>query len=202
MAVRAELVKEFLVDRLVGEVEERYPGEIAAAPARALEAVVEAPWVGARSETTSQEVLELAAGLARKGYLSRLVETELFGPARSATPGLGEMLSGRVASVGEDWVDAVIALSGELAGSEPLGRPDPDQERSLSWRVPGPGGHVRHYVALETVALTVPKGPGGQAAIPGGIEKRALKQCWFYGFYVRCCEEALPPGSDSAPPER
>lgn len=43
-----------------------------------------------------------------------------------------------------------------FARAEPLGKPSPDEEAAMSWRVPGPGGHVRHF----------------------------LVRPWLYGFYV------------------
>jgi hypothetical protein len=39
---------------------------------------------------------------------------------------------------------------------------------------------VRHIVARQTAS----------ELDPGGDEL-ALKRAWLYGFYVRCCEEAL-----------
>lgn len=61
----------------------------------------------------------------------------------------------------------------ELADAEPLERPSPDDPCAASWRIPGPGGHVRHYLAL---------GAAGHRAED--------KPEWLYGFFLRCCEEA------------
>jgi hypothetical protein len=120
-------------------------------------------------------VREAAAGapLSRAGYELRNVERRLFEPARRPTPGLAEELHERIAN-GASEGDAIDALSRELADAEPLGRPEPGARGAWSWRVPGPGGHVRHYVAMELVG-----------------DAREAKREVLYGFFRRCCEEAL-----------
>jgi hypothetical protein len=106
---------------------------------------------------------EPEATLERMGYLTRVVETELFEAARAPMPWLAELSAGRgPADVAE-----------ELAAAEPLGAPDPADPSAATWRVPGPGGHVRHLVAM--LAL----GERGQEA----------KREWLRGFFRRCCEE-------------
>ncbi|HEV3376582.1 MAG TPA: hypothetical protein VG126_04820, partial [Thermoleophilaceae bacterium] len=105
---------------------------------------------------------------------ARVVEAELFEPARSPAPGLADTLGERLAA-GAERQAAVEAVARELAAQEPLERPDPSDAGAVTWRVPGPGGHVRHYVARRLI------GPGD----PG------LKRDFVYGFVVRCCEEAL-----------
>jgi hypothetical protein len=62
----------------------------------------------------------------------------------------------------------------------------------MTWRIPGPGGHVRHYVALEAIEwlageTAVDIGDGGAGA--------ELKRCWLYGFFLRACEEIGPPSA-------
>ena len=184
MAVRTELVREFLIDRVFGEVEERYPGEVsdqaAAALARAGESVLAA---GA----LSAEAPEAATELARRGYLTRVVETELFDRARQP---LGE-LRARLAERDADSLESAVDLSAELALAEPADKPAPGGEAWTSWRIPGPGGHVRHLLALMGVSLLFPKGPEDTRPLPAGVGEGDLKRCWMYGFYVRCCEEAL-----------
>lgn len=96
----------------------------------------------------------------RAGYLARLVETELFAAARSPLPGLTD-----------DSREAEV-IARELASREPLDRPAPDDPDAVSWRVPGPGGHVRHYVAVRLLG------------------RAELKRDFMYGFLMRCCEEA------------
>ncbi|RDI75830.1 hypothetical protein Gocc_0249 [Gaiella occulta] len=108
-----------------------------------------------------------AGEIARRGYLWRVAETETFAAARAPTPGLPERL--HPITAGE--------LARELADAEPLGRPDPGDPGTITWTVPGPGGHVRHYGALASI----------EAA---GLADRALKREWLYGFLYRCCEEA------------
>ncbi len=149
IAVRTELVREHLLERLLAEVERLRPGP-------AVEAVERSP---------SPEI-------ARHGYLTRIAETELFEAARSPMPWLAELLADRVP---ED-------VSLDLAEDEPPGRPEPEDGRAASWRVPGPGGHVRHYLAL-VAARRAGAEPSPQA-----------KRAWLYGFFLRCCEETALPG--------
>lgn len=104
--------------------------------------------------------------LVHGGYLARVVEAELFEPARAPMPGLAERLR---SSPAED-------VARELASREPLERPDPDDPDAASWRVPGPGGHVRHYVARR---------------LAGDAAPAELKRDFMYGFLMRCCEEAV-----------
>lgn len=119
---------------------------------------------------------EAAAGrpLERAGYELRGVERRLFEPARRPMPGLAERLRERIEG-GATRADAMAAISQELADAEPLERPDPEDDRAASWKVPGPGGHVRHYVALELVGSGAPE----------------LKREVMRGYFLRCCEEAL-----------
>jgi hypothetical protein len=113
----------------------------------------------------------LRVRLARLGYLGRAVEFERFAPAREPAPW----------SAGAD--------PAELAAREPLGKPRPDDEDAATWRVPGPGGHVRHFVAMRTVARVVDEA-GGAEALPGGPESvRELKRAWVYGFLLRAAED-------------
>ena len=109
---------------------------------------------------------ESRRALARGGYHARAVELERFEPARGEMPWLRG--DGRPAG----------AVAAELAAREPVERPDPDDDRAVTWKVPGPGGHVRHYLALRAAA----EHPG----LPLGDAKRA----WVTGFLVRCLEQA------------
>ena len=109
---------------------------------------------------------DAARVLARRGYLTRFVETELFEAARRPVPLL------------HVDPDEVAGLTAELAAAEPAGRPSPDDERAATWRVPGPGGHVRHYLAVQAARLLAPDLP-----------EDAGKRAWLYGFFVRSLEE-------------
>lgn len=103
---------------------------------------------------------DVAAGgpLARRGYLSRLAETSIFAAAR-------------------ELPQAVLGADpAELAAAEPAGRPDPDDPRALTWRVPGPGGHVRHYLAVAE-------------ARRAGVPEEEGKRAWLFGFFARCRDE-------------
>lgn len=154
MSVRSELVKETLVNTVCDRVQARIGDDVPAAVAVALEA---AP----SSESA-----------ARAGYFARITETELFEAARAPMPTLAdELRAGRAAA--SPWPETVIEVALTLAEREPLERPDPDDAEAVSWLIPGPGGHVRHYVALRLVE-------DGRAS---------FKPDFMYGFLVRCCEE-------------
>jgi hypothetical protein len=169
MSVRTELVKEVMVGRIVELVLERSErGALPPAAAKALERAPDA--LRGRSG-----VDEPARRLAADGYLARAVETELFEPARR-TP---DWLAAR----GKGHDAARVCL--QLALVEPLGRPDPDDQRAATWRVPGPGGHVRHYVALRLVEERVGGSSDGDAPL--------LKRAFVYGFLLRCCDEPASP---------
>jgi hypothetical protein len=111
----------------------------------------------------------LADPMAALGYCVRLAEAELFEPARTPTPGLAEELEERT----------LQELCRELAAAEPPGRPDP-ADGAPSWRVPGPGGHVRHYVAERAAERRSPDADRAEA-----------KREFMYGFFLRCCEEVV-----------
>lgn len=112
------------------------------------------------------------ARLVRMGYLARAVEVERFERAREQMPWLAD----RLARAGE----AVPALAAELAEGEPVGRPEPGDAGAVTWTVPGPGGHVRHYLAA-------------QAADAGGERlTAAAKRSWVTGFLIHCIGEAAP----------
>ena len=99
--------------------------------------------------------------LARLGWHARRVEVERFEPARAPWP--SELLSNL-----------------ELARGEPLARPDPGDPAAVSWRVPGPGGHVRHYVALRSIGASPDAVADARAA--GLTDPTVLKRVWLYGF--------------------
>ena len=174
--------------RLVAEAESRYPGRPPPSIREALERALELVAGFERSTTAPPEAIELAASLARLGYLTRAAETELFEPARRRTPWLSRKLEDQ----GEAPAEAIVEVSRELARSELEDRPEPDGG-APSWRVPGPGGHVRHYVAIETAARRAPKDAEGKPRLGQGLYSALeLKRCWMLGFFVRCCEDAAP----------
>lgn len=126
------------------------------------------------------------------GYIARLVEVELFEPAQRVADWVPE----RVRAHGEDTEDvdeAVAALCVELARAEPIGKPSPDDPAAMSWRVPGPGGHVRHFLARRAIEDVL---QGRDKPIEG--DPADLKRAWMYGFFVRTCEEALAEDAASA----
>ena len=126
--------------------------------------------VAARLDEPLDPAVEAMLGdgrLERMGYLARAIEIERFERAREPMPWLAERARGSI--------DAAT-LARELAATEPDERPDPDDERAVSWKVPGPGGHVRHYVALRAGADV---GTGG-------------KRAWLTGFLVHCIREVAP----------
>jgi hypothetical protein len=166
ISVRTELVMETLVGRIVELVLDRSARE--APPAAAGGVLERAPETVPERPGSAQ----LARRLAIDGYFARVVETELFEPARRPVDWLA-------ASVEEEDAAAVCL---ELALAEPVERPDPGDERAASWRVPGPGGHVRHYVVQRLIEQRA-----GPELAEGGAE---LKRAFVYGLLVRCCEDA------------
>jgi hypothetical protein len=153
MAVDPAVLKRFMLDELYERVEAR----------------LEEPLPEATDAALAQAPAAVGCGdarLARVGYLTRVAETERFERAREAMPWLTELARAD---------DEAAATATRLALAEPLDKPDPDDPAAMTWRVPGPGGHVRHLLAVRW-------SPGGSLE---------LKRCWLYGFFLRCAEEAL-----------
>jgi hypothetical protein len=161
ISVRTEVV----LDTLVGSLAEA----VAARIDEPLDAVVEEALRATRAE----------GRLARRGYLARAAETERFERAREPMPWLTEAFA-RTRAGGMPWPAATAQLAVSLAAGEPSERPDPDDGRAVSWRVPGPGGHVRHYLALHAA--------GEERRAAGAESKRG----WLAGFLVHCIREAAP----------
>jgi hypothetical protein len=168
--VQSRVVKEVLVERLAALASERESDSITAAATPLLDTGPE-----------PQPADALAAALARKGYASRIAESELLEPARVPAVWLGVLVASRIGE-GQDWPAAVAATSRELADAEPLDRPEPGDDSAVTWRVPGPGGHVRHYLAVQ--------------ALSERSAAKERKRDFVYGFVVRCCEEALASPQD------
>jgi len=166
MRVKTELVLEQLVSRVLGRAVELHaaglPGEIDALLADGPEPVE----------------------LSRLGYAARIAETEMFDVARQPMPWLEEMVADRSASDPAGWAP----ICRELAATEPDHKPDPGQG---SWRVPGPGGHVRHFLALAAADEIVHGYSNGKPPASRELSPGEAKRCFLFGFYVRCCEEAL-----------
>lgn len=139
MSVNTGLVLETLVGSICAEVAKLAGEERVLRPALATDVVASLAADGA-----------LAGACANRGYLARAVELDLFEPARAPTPGLREAIEMLVAE-GSELDEAVASYSLSVAVREPLRRPSPD-EGTFTWKVPGPGGHVRHYVALQAIA--------------------------------------------------
>lgn len=171
MRVDAKLVREHLVRSLLEDA--RRLRSIEPHPA-----VIDEPLADYLATLTEGPEPELAARVAALGYFARRVEMERFAPARAEMTWVAEHLVGGATA-------AQVVLG--LALAEPEGRPEPT-ERSATWRVPGPGGHVRYYLGLESAAAESPGASPGTAA--------ALRRCWLLGFFARCLEERHPASSD------
>ena len=162
IAVEPRLVKELLVDRLFEDAR----AAAATPPSPPLEALL-ADAAAALGIAPGEAAA--ATRLARHGYEVRRAECAVFARAREPMEWLaGRLRNGDLASV-----------SAKLACAEPDGPPDPGQPQAASWRVPGPGGHVRHWIASRAVRLET-----------AADDARTLRRAWYYGFYLRCCEEA------------
>lgn len=182
--VRIELVQEQLVERVLAAASGRLD-EVSAPIELALGDALRAI-TGVEPES-APEADSLASSLARVGYGSRLVEVEAFEPARRPLTELRARI--------DDWFarepsrgEAIKAVSRELALGEPDGKPEPG---SGSWRIPGPGGHVRHFLALAAADRLLAEEQEGRQPPPQLADRGVAKRCFLYGFYARCCEEAL-----------
>jgi hypothetical protein len=161
ISVRTQVV----LDTLVGSIIETVSGRLG----EPLDSEVEAA-LGSTSD----------ARLARMGYLARAIEVERFERAREPMPWLAEHLE-RHRTDGVAWSEAAAAAAKQLAATEPSQRPEPDDDHAVSWKIPGPGGHVRYYLALRSA-----DGDGD----PRGDEAR---RAWLSGFLVHCLREAAAP---------
>ena len=179
VSVDAGLVVQTLVDRMFGLIEGRRDDE-PPAPVAAVLAAADLPLVGS--------LPKIDADLRYAGYLARVVEVELFEPARRPADWLEPMLTERIAA-GASWEGAVAGACAGLARSEPLDKPSPDDEAAVSWRVPGPGGHVRHFLARRTIEDYL---GASNVTAPVVDNPAELKRPWVYGFFARACEEVLP----------
>jgi hypothetical protein len=170
MRVKTELVLEQLVSRVLG---------------RALEL---------RAAGLPKEVGELLADgpepveLSRLGYCARLAEVEMFDVARQPMPWLEATLADGGTSDPANWTE----ICQDLAAEEPDQKPDPGQG---SWRVPGPGGHVRHFLALAAADEVVHGDSNGKPRASRELSAGEAKRCFLFGFYARCCQEAAGPTS-------
>ncbi|MGH2984754.1 MAG: hypothetical protein ACRDK5_10970 [Solirubrobacterales bacterium] len=179
MRVDTKLVREHLVGRILGAAIERLD-ELPERARNELEGALRR--VTGEDEDRAPAAMELADRLALVGYACRTVEVELFEPARQPIAWLRGELG--------DNADDAVGMASELARAEPERRPDPGE--APSWRIPGPGGHVRHYLALDSIHQLAPD-ENGKPGPPPGVTALELKRCWMLGFFLRCCEEAGGP---------
>jgi hypothetical protein len=192
MSVRTELVREHLVAAIVAEAEGRFPGAPPEGLADVMERALELIAGRERAQRAPAESRRLAAALCRLGYLTRAVEVERFEPARADMPWLTKRLKQAGADV--SFTKAAVEVSVALAMEESEERPDPGGG-SASWRVPGPGGHVRHYAAIEAISRRAPRDAGVKRLGQGIYSVAELKRIWVFGFFLRCCEECAPLAS-------
>ena len=184
--VSTPVVLQTLIEALNDQVQER----------RATRALIKTPpALDADHNLVGDNDPALERNLRVCGYLARMVEVDLFEPAREHAAWVQE----RVSAAGADTADqdaAVAALCGELAWAEPIGKPSPDDPQAVSWQVPGPGGHVRHYLAPLAIEELL---RAREEPVEG--DPADLKRAWMYGFFVRTCEEALAPEVTERPAE-
>jgi hypothetical protein len=173
ISVKTQLVLEQLVSRVLGRALELRSADLPEQSVGALEAGPEPRELG------------------RLGYACRVAETEMFEPARQPMPWLADLLDDRIGS-DADRPTAIVSVSAELAAEEPDEKPDPGEG---SWRVPGPGGHVRHFLALAGADELAHGGANGEPPVPRELSAGEAKRCFLYGFYVRCSEEAVDANS-------
>lgn len=143
---------------------------------------------GSHPAFVSKDEAPVERQMRQAGYLARVIEAELFDPAKKPADWLEPLLRVRFDDAG-DWTAALAGTCADLARAEPVGRPAPDDPTATTWRVPGPGGHVRHYLARRMIEDFL---QGRDRPLDG--DPADLKIPWVYGFLLRACEEVLPPG--------
>ena len=178
VAVDAGLVGQTLVEAVFTRVQER----AAPTPPDPVGAALDDPDVALVADSEAR----LEMRLRRAGYLARVVESELFDPAKRPAPWLATRLQEALADTGE-WAAALTATCAQLARAEPVAKPSPQDPAASTWRIPGPGGHVRHYLARRTIEDAL---QGRDRPVDG--DPAELKVAWVYGFLMRACEEILP----------
>ncbi len=172
-----------LLQTLVEAVHEKILERLEAGAVQSLPAVLTTPDLS----FAGADEAELDQDLRVAGYLARSVEVELFEPARRGCDRLTEMIEERRVD-GADHDTALTALCAELAHAEPVNKPSPDDPAAMSWQVPGPGGHVRHYVARRSIEELLQ-----DREDPVDGDPADLKRAWMYGFFVAACEEIPAP---------
>ncbi len=173
IAVRDDVARSELIDGLVDEVARRMAG---GPPLRSAAALAAVPGI---------ERTGVAARLALAGHVTRQVERATFSIARDYSAVVEE----RLRDSAGPWPAPAVAVASDLSALEPAGRPPPDDGGTTTWIVPGPGGHVRHIIAMRFATLEAAGRLPAELADPA-----ALKRCWVYGFYVACCEECPSAG--------
>ncbi len=176
IAVDAGLVGQTLVQAIFGRVQDEAPPSPPDPVGAALD--------DADLALTNEGRLEMQ--LRHAGYLARVVEVDMFEPAQRPATWLGTLLREQFAET-ENWAAAMSAACAQLARAEPVDKPAPDDPAAATWRVAGPGGHVRHYLARRAIEEML---QGRDRPVDG--EPADLKIPWVYGFLIRACEEVLP----------
>ncbi len=179
--VQTAVVLDTLVDAMFKEVEKRAAD---GAPKGATAALDDFDQVLAGANEFA-----LDRALRHAGYLARCVEVDFFEPARRSADWAEDAVTERYEATGS-WPAALAAVCAELALAETVERPSPTDPDAMSWRVPGPGGHVRHFLARRAIEELLQ-----ERDKPVRGEPAELKRPWLYGFFVRACEEALPEGT-------
>jgi hypothetical protein len=180
VAVDAGLVAKTLVEAVFSRVQDRADP----APPDPVGAALDDPILSFVHASEGRSEMRMR----RAGYLARVVEAELFDPAKQPAPWLAALVSERAAQDG-DWTAALTTTCAELARAEPIDKPRPDDPAAATWRVPGPGGHVRHYLARRTIEEHL-RAEGRSRPFDG--DPAELKTPWVYGFLLCACAEVLP----------
>ena len=182
--VQTQVVLQTLVEHMFAVVEERRTD---APPPTAVADILNGPDLDVNDGGDPS----LDGGLRHAGYLTRVLEAELFEPAQQPAEWLTDSLKERFETT-DSWGDTIAEVSAELARAEPVEKPDPKDPDAFSWRIPGPGGHVRHFVARRAIETHLQEGESYYSV----GDPAHLKRPWIYGFFVRACEEALPPEAE------
>lgn len=143
--------------------------------------------VGETPQTLSEGTRDVAGTIARSGYLARVVETEMLVGAHAPDEAVLGELSGRLSD--SSWTNPVVEAAMRWAMAAPV---DPTRSESMAWKIAGLGADLRAFHASMLTFATLEMFGYAVPSLPPGWPLDGLQRAFFYGFFLRCGEEALP----------
>lgn len=173
-----------LLDLLRERVEAEYPGQPSEATDAAIRVAVHLVVPDPPEGVTSEE-MQHAVSVANIGYLFRKVEAEFVDADSNDDGDMTEALLALREShpEWETWFAAVTGSAQICALGEGM-----TGDQTIQWKLPGVGAQARSMFVTSTVEGMA--APGGRALTP-----EHYRRCWSYGWYLRCFEDAMPPGA-------